>query len=109
MWRQKERERGFNQADILGKLVASGFNLPYLPMLQRTRETRPMFGLKKEIRKENIKGAFRMNENFSSNDFLFKTVILVDDVWTTGSTMKECTALLKRSRIRQVWGLALSR
>lgn len=109
MWKWKEKERGFNQADILGKLVASNFNLPFSPMLVRSRETRPMFGLKKEVRRENIKDAFSINEEFKVEVGKFDKAILVDDVWTTGSTMKECAILLKRSGIKLVWGLALSR
>lgn len=103
MWKGKEQRRGFNQAKILAELVGQNIDL-----LERTRETKPMFGLKKKERRENIEGAFKFmcQEN---NKTLGQRVILVDDVWTTGATMRECTETLKRSGAKEVWGITLAR
>lgn len=108
MWREKERERGFNQADIVAEMVAENNKVPYLVTLERTRETKPMFGLKKKERRENVEGAFKITYQ-QTNKLTGKRVILVDDVWTTGSTMRECAKVLKQGGVESVWGLTLAR
>ena len=100
MWREKERGRGFNQAKILAELMGNNVDL-----LERVRETKAQYGLNKEERAENIKNSFRV----ISNNQISKRLILVDDVWTTGSTMRECTKVLKRVGAGEVWGLTLAR
>lgn len=110
MWRAKERERGFNQAEILAEHVVK--SLPgvsrKVDMLERVRETKPMFGLTRKARSENIADAFRIINNQISI-IKQQKVILVDDVWTTGSTMRECAKMLKQSGVREIWALALAR
>ncbi|MFH1244180.1 MAG: phosphoribosyltransferase family protein [bacterium] len=106
MWREKERQRGFNQAEIIGKLLARNGRVSYLAMLERTRETRPMFGLKKKERRENVRGAFRVQNQCHSDKV--SQIILVDDVWTTGATLRECARVLKEAGVREVWGLTLA-
>jgi competence protein ComFC len=108
MWRQKERLRGFNQAEILVQLIAKDCKVRNLVVLERVRETMPMFGLKKEDRTENISGAFEIIGNSASLATLPK-VVLVDDVWTTGATMRECAWVLKRAGVGEVWGLTLAK
>jgi ComF family protein len=109
MWRAKERERGFNQADLVAKCMVD--ELPgvsrKVEIMERVRETKPMYGLKKQERLANIKGAFKIIN--SPTDLLGQRIILVDDVWTTGATMKECTKMLKQAGAKEVWGLALAR
>ena len=108
MYRQKERERGFNQAEVLAKLLAENYKVPYLTILERKRETKPMFGLSRKERRENVGGAFRVI-NQQTNELTDKRIILVDDVWTTGATMRECTRVLKRAGAEEVWGVTLAR
>lgn len=108
MWRVKERERGFNQAEIIAKLVSENYKVPYLAILERTRETKPMYGLTRKKRQDNIEGSFKLLYQSTikpSN----QRVILVDDVWTTGATMRECAQVLKRAGASEVWGLTLAR
>ena len=111
MWGQKERERGFNQAEMIGKLVAREWGLKYIPMLSRVRATPPMYGLNRRQRKENVEGAFKINSPITNSQMCtnWGTVILVDDVWTTGATMRECARVLKRVGVKEVWGLTLAR
>lgn len=110
MWGRKERERGFNQAEMLADLLAK--SLPgvsrKVETLERVRETRPMFGLTRKERQENIEGAFRIIGR-QSNKLTGQRVILVDDVWTTGATMRECARTLKRAGSQEVWGITLAR
>ena len=103
MWSQKERERGFNQAKILAELMGESMDL-----LERVRETRPQYGLKKEARRENVEGAFMVRYE-CTNEQMKQRIILVDDVWTTGATMRECARVLKENGVKEVWGVALAR
>jgi len=100
MWKQKERERGFNQAKILAQLLGNNVDL-----LERVRETKAMFGLSKNDRQININGAFRV----VTKDQILGRVIVVDDVWTTGATMRECVKVLKKAGVGEVWGVTLAR
>lgn len=105
----RERERGFNQSEILGKLLAQRLNLEIVPnLLIRHKKTKPQADLKGKDRQENIRDAFVLNHNSS---FLIHNpnILLVDDVWTTGSTLKACCDVLKRAGTRKVWALTLAR
>lgn len=103
----KERERGFNQAAIFGSLLSEYLILPYADVLVRIRETTPMFGLTKKERGINVRGAFTIRDDGA--DVGGRTLLLVDDVWTTGATLRECTKVLKRRGAASVWALSLAR
>lgn len=104
MWKAKEQTRGFNQAKILAKLIGNNVDL-----LERVRDTKPMFGLARKKRQENIEGAFVISKQHMANSLQKSRVILVDDVWTTGATMRECTRELRRAGASEVWGVTLAR
>ena len=104
---QKLRERGFNQSLLLARPVASalGMELDYLS-LRRIRYTQPQTGLKSGERRKNVRGAFGMvNQIVMKN----RTVILVDDVATTGNTLNECAKVLKKEGCGNVLCLVLAR
>ncbi len=103
MYQQKERERGFNQAERIARCLGNPIQL-----LERVRATEPMFGLTRKARKENISGAFRVNVHKSQMYTNVHKLILVDDVWTTGATMRECARVLKKRGIEEIWGVALA-
>ncbi len=108
MWRGKERERGFNQASVLSSLFAKKYQLPNISALVRVKSTSPMFGLSKQERQVNIKGAFGVIDD-AKTMLVDQKVVLVDDVWTTGSTMRECAQALKRVGAREICALALAK
>lgn len=107
-WRQ--RQRGFNQSEILGKLLAEKMNWQFEPnLLIRSRFTQSQTLVKdKKKRQENVRHAFGLNPNsqFAIQDSKF---ILFDDVWTTGSTARECAKVLKRRGAKKVWTLTVAR
>ena len=105
LYEKRYRERGFNQADIIGKLVASRWSLAMTDLLRRTKETGHQAGRTREERLMAIKNAFQLR----TKDQLPKAVLLVDDVWTTGATMSECCKILKQNGAAKVWGLVLAR
>ena len=112
-WR--ENDRGYNQSAEIGRLLAQKLGLEYCELLKRTPHTKPQAKLKSKDRHQNIRNAFELDSSVASpasgvasllqND----KVLLVDDVWTTGSTLRECCYILKRNGAKKVWALTLAR
>lgn len=100
------QDRGYNQAGLLAFPMALACRIPYTSdALSRVRETRSQVGLSAEERLHNVKGAFEANASRVNN----KTVLVVDDVTTTGATLQACAEALLQSGARQVYGLTLAR
>jgi len=98
--------RGFNQAELLASDLAKRFEENFLPnLLVRTVDTLTQVGLSRDERRKNIKGAFVVNQNLKIKNQNF---ILVDDVFTTGSTMMEAAKVLKKAGAREVWAMAVA-
>ena len=104
--RSRERERGYNQSELLAREVSRQTGIDFLfRALSRTRDTPPQVSITgHEERKRNLEGAFA-----STGDLRGLRVLLVDDVVTTGSTMSACASVLKAGGATRVWGLALAR
>jgi len=90
----RQRERGFNQANLLAELLSAQTSIPSRPLLERTRYTDTQTALDRAERMENLHNAFRLRKNA---DVRGLRVLLVDDVLTTGSTLSECARVLKRA------------
>lgn len=101
----RERWRGFNQSELLARLLAQKLGLKYETTLKRVRNTTPQMKLQAFERKSNIRNAFALTSNYK----LASSILLVDDVWTTGSTLKEYCYELKRGGVKQVWALTIAR
>jgi ComF family protein len=100
------RERGYNQAALLARELGKGVGLPVLEnALVRVRETSPQVDLNAEERKENVQGAFHCPDDQLAG----KSVLLVDDVYTTGATLEACSLALKQRGVCTVWSLTLAR
>ncbi len=108
--KNKFRQRGFNQAEIIGRLVAKHYGLALeTKLLLRNKETRPQFSLEEKDRRQNVKGAFIIdNKRLANCSISLPPVLLIDDIWTSGATMKEAVRVLKKAGIPKVWGLALA-
>lgn len=105
---RRERQRGFNQAALIGKAIAHHLGLEFeATVLRRIRNTKPQVELKGEERRENIKGAFTVSTNYDPRTM--NAILLIDDVWTTGSTLRSCANVLKRSGAKKVWAMTLAR
>ncbi|HZV81350.1 MAG TPA: ComF family protein [Geobacteraceae bacterium] len=87
------RQRGFNQSLLLAEIFASRWDIPLSRHnLRRTRWTEPQVNLSAAERAENVRGAFSLAK---PEELAGKKVLLVDDVYTTGSTVKECCRVLQ--------------
>ncbi len=104
----RQNWRGFNQAALLGKLLANKLGLEYKEVLKRVKNTTPQMSLKAHERKKNIKDAFSLFSTMN-HEPLTHNILLIDDVWTTGSTLKECCYVLKRGGAKTVWALTLAK
>lgn len=100
------RWRGFNQAALMGESLARAFGYGYVDCLERIRYTRPQSELRRAERLENLRGAFGLRDGCEVDGW---QVLLVDDVWTTGATMRACTQVLKRKGAVSVWGAVVAR
>lgn len=102
--------RGFNQSELLGKLMSEKLNIKFVPnLLIRKRYTKPQVELTEKQRKVNIEGAFTINPRYSALCHKLSAVCIFDDVWTTGATLKTCGKVLKEAGAKKVWGLTLAR
>lgn len=106
----RENYRGFNQSEEIGKIVAQdlGWKLTS-DLLVKKKSTTPQTDLKARDRSKNIQGVFSPNPRYQPLTISHKQLILFDDVWTTGSTMKEAAKVLKRGGVERVWGLTIAR
>lgn len=103
---KRENWRGFNQSALLGKKLAEKMGLDYAEPLKRIKNTTPQAKLTGFYRQSNIKNAFILP---STSRPLPSNILLIDDVWTTGSTLKECAKVLKRAGAGKVWALTIAR
>lgn len=104
--RDRLLERGFNQAGLLASCLAIESSTPVLEgAIERIQATRSQVGLNASDRAENVRGKFKANSELVTG----RTLLLVDDVLTTGATMRECTVDLRGAGANAVYGLALAR
>ena len=104
---KKLRERGYNQSEELAKELSKVLNVPIVSnVLVKIKNTEPQMKLSKSEREKNLEGVFAIKNPEKIRD---KKVFLVDDVYTTGSTMAECAKTLKKSGVKTVWGISLAR
>lgn len=101
------RERGYNQAEVLGMQVAQVLSVPiFVDVMYRMRATVPQVATKsRKERLRNMNGVFSLKQV----SVVGKTIILFDDVFTTGATMRSAANVLKRAGARKVWAVTMAR
>jgi len=104
--RQRLSERGYNQAGVVGRPLCMALNLAYMPRaLSRDRDTRTQVGLMGPERRENVRDAFRARAALVEG----KTVLLLDDVATTGATLSSAADSLREGGARRILAVTLGR
>ena len=110
-WRRRWK-RGFNQSEILARLVATNLTrvwscrVPMIDAVRRVRATATQAGLTNSNRRKNVAGAFRVSRKAW---IAGQRILLIDDVMTTGSTATACASALKRAGAASVTLLTLAR
>ncbi|MCQ2979434.1 MAG: ComF family protein [Clostridia bacterium] len=100
------KERGFNQSELIAKRLSEKLNIPYrTDVIGRSRYTIPQSKLKNEERRDNVKNSF---EILNEIEVMGKDIFLVDDIYTTGSTIEECSKVLYEHNTRKVYFLSIS-
>lgn len=102
----RQRERGFNQAELLATALRRLSGLPLRNVLQRTRYTTTQTQFDRSERMENLRGAFRLRRGSNVQDL---RMLLVDDVLTTGSTLSECASVLRKAGAISVHAATVAR
>lgn len=106
--RSRRRERTFNQAELLAEGIAEGLGLPMISdLLVRSRRTTPQKELDPQKRRRNLSGAFKICERSPAWKRYWRRVLLVDDIYTTGSTASACAQVLKQAGVGEIYVLCL--
>jgi len=101
------KQRGFNQSGLMARMLGHTLRLPvHFGALIRQNWTEPQTRLNRHDRLTNVKGAFRVKNPGAVRD---RAILLIDDVFTTGTTVAECAATLKKARASEVHILTVAR
>jgi ComF family protein len=108
---RKQRQRGFNQAELIARVALKRLDRPQRFQLRtgalvRQRETGSQIGLTRHQRRENLRGAFAVVHPAMVAQ---RDILLVDDVLTTGTTASECARVLRRAGAERVWVVTVAR
>ncbi|MEM7385050.1 MAG: hypothetical protein AAF514_08910 [Verrucomicrobiota bacterium] len=105
---RRKREREFNQAEELARFLAKSSGLPWVQALKRHRYTLTQTSLRRNERRENLNGAFSIRSR-GVGRIQDRSVLLVDDVFTTGSTASECAGVLRDEGVKKVVVITVGR
>ncbi len=104
----RQNNRGFNQSEEIGKEAAGEMNWKfYSDILIKKKPTISQVELKGDDRRQNLRGVFSVSTSILVSQY--PSIVLFDDVFTTGSTLHEAAKVLKRSGAKKVWGLTIAR
>lgn len=104
--RLRSKERGYNQVALIAQPLAYHVGLTYIPSaLWKSRETRSQVGLNVSQRHDNVQGAYQADPTAVNQ----KSILLMDDVATTGSTILSCTDALLSAGARDVYAITIAR
>lgn len=105
MHRKKRRERGFDQAEIMACEIAARLGCPVAKMLSREADTPPQSGLHPKLRAENVSGAFEIANGAAVAG---RSVVIIDDIFTTGASINECAKILMDGGAKAVYARTLA-
>lgn len=104
MYRDKKRARGYNQAEVLADAIGGILGIPvYNDYVARGRETAPQKNLDDEERRHNLKNAFIIKQN----SVKLNRILIIDDIFTTGSTMEEISRVCRKAGVSEIYCLCI--
>lgn len=104
--KKSQKARGFNQCEYLAKKICRDLSIDMIEILVKEKETKEQKTLKRDERAKNIKGAFNIKRGIEIKNC---RIIVIDDVTTTGSTLKEAQILLKKYGVKEIKLLTLAK
>lgn len=107
--KSKLRSRGYNQAELIGKYISQGLSIPFLDSLKRTKKTTEQSQHSKALRRKNLRNVFAIKNPGKNENIKNSNVLLVDDVYTTGSTADECSKVLLNFGVSKVYVITIAR
>ncbi len=103
----RKRERGYNQSEILARKISKMAGIPIeMQVLKKEKHNQPQSSLKKVQRRENVKNVYKVQNELKIQD---KKILLLDDIYTTGSTANECARILKIANCQMVGILTIAK
>ncbi|MFZ3079804.1 MAG: phosphoribosyltransferase family protein [Bellilinea sp.] len=104
--KNRRRERGYNQSALLARWLGLTTGIPFQEsVIERSRDTTSQVGLHAHERRQNVMGAFTARSQIAAG----KSILIIDDVTTTGATMQACAQALQAAGSSQIYGLTLAR
>lgn len=106
---QREKARGFNQAELIAQELSQLLNIHYIQPLERIKFTAPQAEISdSQKRRENVYDHFSLKKNFDVTEMQDKKILIIDDVCTTGSTLNECARALRQGGAADVFGCTVA-
>lgn len=105
--RFRELKRGYNQSQLIAKQLSKAMNVQCIPLLKKIRYTGVQHNKTAKQRKADVFGAYDVSDKFK-NSIEDKTILLVDDVKTTGSTLNECAKMLNIYGAKEVYAISFA-
>lgn len=101
---EREKQRGYNQSQLLAEAIGQELKIPVQNRLHRKRQTRHQYDLHHGERIANVRDAFEAEENLG----FLGHILLIDDIYTTGSTVDQCAKALKEKGVKEVTVLTIA-
>ncbi len=105
--KNREKDRKYNQSKLLAENIAKKFQIPYMDLCVKIKDNPSQTTLDFKTRKENVIDAYELIVE-KKKDIKGKTILLIDDIYTTGATVNEVTKLLKRAKANKVYVLTFA-
>ena len=107
---KRKNLRGYNQSELIAKKITKNINnLKYVNLLYKKKNTEKQSLLNKEQRKENVKNAYELKNIKDIDTLKNKSVLIFDDIYTTGSTVNECAKIIQRLKPNKIGVLTIAK
>lgn len=98
--KKRLKKRGFNQSERIASRLSEVLDIPVLDCIERVKNTKRLYNMNKINREKELKNGFSIKENI--NLIKNKSIILIDDIFTTGSTVNEISKILKINGVNHI-------